>query len=47
MVGSEKRGHRVEILTAARGYLVEIGDVEATPGSVFQDIFESWKKHHR
>jgi len=45
MVGSEKKGYRVEILAGGRGRLIEIGDVEAAPGSVFQDIFETWNKH--
>lgn len=47
MVGSEKKGHRVEILSGGRGYFIEIGDVEATPGSVFQEIFETWNKRRR
>ena len=44
MVGSEKKGYRVEILAGGRGRLIEIGVVEAAPGSVFQDIFETWTK---
>lgn len=47
MVGSEKNGHRIEILSGGRGHLIEVGDVEATPGSVFQEIFETWTKRRR
>jgi hypothetical protein len=47
MVGSEKNGYRIEILSGGRGRLIEIGDVEAAPGSVFQEIFENWTKHRR
>jgi hypothetical protein len=44
MIGSEKKGYRVEILSGGRGRFIEIGDVEAAPGSVFQEIFETWTK---
>jgi hypothetical protein len=45
MVGSEKQGYRIEILSGGCGRLIEIGDVEAPPGSMFQEIFETWTKH--
>jgi hypothetical protein len=44
MIGSEKKGYRVEILSGGRGRFIEIGDVEASPGSVFQEIFDTWTK---
>ena len=44
MVGSEKQGYRIEILSGSKGHLIEIGDVEAPPGAVFQEIFETWTK---
>jgi hypothetical protein len=44
MIGSEKEGYRIEILSGGRGRFIQVGDVEASPGALFQAIFETWTK---